>query len=57
MKAYAAFGEKTLYGNETVGTILWTGVIGPDGRILKQWPQVKNAETHPRDVLAFLGSR
>lgn len=54
MQAYGAFGEKTLYGKKVLGTIRSTVVIGPDGRVLKHWPKVKKAESHPQEVLDFL---
>jgi len=57
MRAYGAFGEKKMYGKVTQGTIRSTVVVGPDGTVLKHWPTVKKAETHPNDVLAFLKSR
>ncbi len=57
MRDYGAFGEKTLYGKVSQGTIRSTVVIGPDGTIVKHWPKVKNAEAHPGEVLAFLQAR
>lgn len=54
MKAYGAFGEKLMYGKPVTGTIRSTVVIGPDGKVLKHWPSVKKAESHPAEVLAFL---
>lgn len=57
MQAYSAFGEKTMYGKKVMGTIRSTVVIGPDGTIVKHWPKVKKAETHPLEVLEFLRSR
>ncbi len=54
MKAYGAFGEKTQYGKTTMGTIRSTVIIGPDGKVLKQWPKVAKAETHPAEVVEFL---
>ncbi len=57
MQAYGAFGEKKLYGKVSLGTIRSTVVVGPDGTVLKHWPTVKQAETHPNDVLAFLSSK
>ncbi len=57
MKAYGAFGEKTMYGKTAMGTIRSTVVVGPDGTILKHWPRVSKAETHPNEVLEFLKSR
>jgi peroxiredoxin Q/BCP len=56
MEAYGAFGEKMMYGKKVTGTIRSTVVIGPDGKVRKHWPAVKKADTHPRDVLAFLKS-
>ncbi|HTP65980.1 MAG TPA: peroxiredoxin [Geobacteraceae bacterium] len=54
MKDYGAFGEKTQYGKTTMGTIRSTIVIGPDGNVVKHWPKVAKAETHPAEVLEFL---
>lgn len=54
MQAYHAFGEKTMYGKKVMGTIRSTVVVGPDGKIIKHWPRVKKAETHPSEVLDFL---
>jgi thioredoxin-dependent peroxiredoxin len=56
MKKYAAFGKKMMYGKEVQGTIRSTVVIGPKGEVLKHWPQVKKAEEHPEEVLAYLKS-
>lgn len=57
MQAYGAFGEKTMYGKKVWGTIRSTVVIGLDGTVLKHWPAVKKAETHPQEVLTFLRER
>jgi thioredoxin-dependent peroxiredoxin len=57
MQAYGAFGEKKHCGKVSQGTIRSTVVVGPDGRVLKHWPTVKKAETHPHDILEFLQSR
>lgn len=54
MSAYGAYGEKTQYGKTSMGTIRSTVVIGPDGTVLRQWPKVQKAESHPAEVLAFL---
>jgi thioredoxin-dependent peroxiredoxin len=54
MQRYGAFGEKTLYGKKSLGTIRSTVLIGPDGRVRKHWTRVKSAEAHPREVLEFL---
>lgn len=57
MQAYGAWGEKTNYGKTTMGTIRSTVVIGPDGKVLKHWPTVRNAEEHPAEVIEFLQGR
>ncbi len=54
MKAYGAYGEKTLYGRKAVGVIRSTLWIGPDGRVRRHWARVANAATHPGKVLAAL---
>ncbi len=54
MKAYGAFGEKKMYGKTTQGTIRSTVIIAPDGRVVKHWPTVKKAESHPQEVVEFL---
>jgi peroxiredoxin Q/BCP len=54
MRRYGAFGEKTMYGKVTQGTIRSTVVIGPDGEVRKHWSRVKKADAHPQEVLEFL---
>lgn len=54
MKAYAAFGEKIMYGKTVVGCIRSTVVVDPDGKVIKHWKKVAKAETHPHDVIKFL---
>ncbi|MGH3743728.1 MAG: redoxin domain-containing protein, partial [Mycobacteriales bacterium] len=39
--AYAAFGEKKLYGKTVTGVIRSTFVIGPDGKVEKALYNVK----------------
>ena len=56
MQAYGAYGEKTMYGKKTLGTIRSTVVIGPDGIVKKQWAKVAKAEQHPEQVLAYIAS-
>jgi peroxiredoxin Q/BCP len=51
MKAYGAFGEKTMYGKKVEGVIRSTVWIGPDGKVKKHWAKVAKAEAHPREVL------
>jgi thioredoxin-dependent peroxiredoxin len=54
MQAYGAFGEKVQYGKKSMGTIRSTVVFGPDGKIIKHWPKVAKAETHPQQVMDYL---
>ncbi|HEY7614204.1 MAG TPA: peroxiredoxin [Gemmatimonadales bacterium] len=56
MQDYDAWGEKTSYGKTTTGVIRSTVWIGPDGRVVRHWPRVSDAETHPDQVLAALKS-
>lgn len=53
MKAYEAYGEKTMYGKKTVGVIRSTFLIDPEGRIARIWRKV-NTATHGQDVRAAL---
>ena len=43
LKAYGAWGEKTLYGKTMVGVIRSTFIINPDGKIAHRWSRVKTA--------------
>jgi thioredoxin-dependent peroxiredoxin len=55
MKSYGAWGERKNQEGETVeGAIRSTVVIGPDGKVLRHWKPVQNAEAHPAEVLEFL---
>ncbi|MFA5688168.1 MAG: peroxiredoxin [Kiritimatiellales bacterium] len=54
MTAYGAFGEKMHYGKLITGVIRSTVIVGEDGKILKHWKKVPQAETHPAKVLEFL---
>ncbi len=53
VKAYGAWGEKSLYGKIYMGILRITYVIGPDGKVAAVYPKVKPAN-HPADVLAAL---
>ncbi len=53
IKAYGAWGKKSLYGKTYEGILRSTCVIGPDGRIAALFPKVKPAD-HPAEVLEFL---
>jgi peroxiredoxin Q/BCP len=52
MRAYGAYGEKTMYGRKVVGVIRSTVWIGPDGKVRRHWARVASAAEHPAKVLA-----
>jgi thioredoxin-dependent peroxiredoxin len=55
MRSYGAWGErKNAEGKVSEGAIRSTVVIGPDGKVLRHWSPVQNAEAHPQEVLEFL---
>ncbi len=54
MKAYHAYGEKTMYGKQVTGVIRSTVLICPDGIIRKHWTKVAKAEQHPAQVLDYI---
>lgn len=51
LEAYAAWGEKSMYGRTYMGVIRSTVLIDRDGTIVRIWPKVKVAG-HAEDVLA-----
>lgn len=53
LKAYGAWGEKTLYGKKTEGTIRSTFLINPDGYIRRIWTAVK-VKGHVESVIEAL---
>jgi thioredoxin-dependent peroxiredoxin len=55
IKAYGAWGKRSLYGREFMGVVRSTVVIGPDGRIRAVFPKVK-VKGHADEVLAALGN-
>lgn len=54
MKAYGAFGEKSMYGKTVSGVIRSTVFICPDGIVRKHWTTVSKAEYHPEQVLSYI---
>jgi len=50
---YGAWGEKTKYGRSYMGILRSSFLVGPDGRIVRAWPNV-TAEGHGDQVLAAL---
>ncbi len=55
LKAYGVWGEKSMYGRKFLGIIRTTVLIGPDGKILHIWRNVK-VEGHAEEVLAVVQS-
>src|SRR5271157_3552952 len=55
MEAYGAWGEKTMYGKKTIGTIRSTFLIGADGKVAHAWYNVR-ADGHAAKVLEELGT-
>lgn len=53
-KAYGAWGTKRSFGKEHEGIIRSTFVIGPDGRILEAWKNVRSGG-HADRLLAAIG--
>lgn len=51
--AYGAFGPKSMYGKQVMGTIRSTFLIGADGKIEQIWSPVK-VDGHVDQVLAAL---
>lgn len=56
LKAYEAWGEKSMYGRTFMGVHRMTYLIGPDGRIAKVWPKV-SVRGHAEEVLAAVRQR
>ena len=55
MEAYGAWGEKTMYGKKTVGTIRSTFLIDGKGKIARAWYNVR-ADGHAAKVLSTLNA-
>jgi peroxiredoxin Q/BCP len=53
MGAYGAWGEKTMYGKKTVGTIRSTFLVDGDGTLQRAWYNVR-ADGHAAKVLEAL---
>ena len=50
MEAYGAWGEKTMYGKKTVGTIRSTFLVDAAGKVARAWYNVR-ADGHAAKVL------
>jgi thioredoxin-dependent peroxiredoxin len=51
LEAYGAWGERSMYGRTFQGILRTTVLIGPDGRILRIWRNVR-VDGHAEEVLA-----
>jgi peroxiredoxin Q/BCP len=51
IEAYGVWGEKSMYGRKYMGVLRTTFLIGPDGRIVQVWENVK-VKGHAEAVLA-----
>jgi len=51
LKAYGAWGEKSLYGRKFMGILRTTYLIDEKGKIARVWPKVK-PEGHAEEILA-----
>jgi peroxiredoxin Q/BCP len=51
LEAYGVWGEKSMYGRTFLGISRTTVLIGPDGRIMRIWRNVK-VDGHADEVLA-----
>ncbi len=54
LNQYGAYGKKKMYGKDVEGVIRSTVIIDPDGKVIKHWTNVSNAESHPEEVLQAL---
>jgi thioredoxin-dependent peroxiredoxin len=55
LKAYGAWGERSMYGRKFMGILRQTYVIGADGKVKAVFPKVKPAG-HDDEVLAALAA-
>jgi peroxiredoxin Q/BCP len=51
LEAYGVWGEKSMYGRTFLGIVRTTVLIGPDGRVMRIWRNVK-VDGHADEVLA-----
>jgi peroxiredoxin Q/BCP len=56
MDAYGAWGEKTRYGQTSIGVLRSTFLVDEQGRIERAWHDVK-ADGHATKVLEALGPK
>ena len=53
---YGVWKKKSLYGKSFMGVARTTFLIGPDGRVVRRWDDVK-VDGHAEDVLAAVAAR
>ena len=51
---YGVWQEKSRYGRKYMGIVRTTYLIGPDGKVLKRWDNVK-VDGHAKEILEVLG--
>jgi len=54
-RAYGAYGKKSFAGKEYEGVLRSTFLIGPDGKVAREWPAVK-VDGHAKEVLDSIGN-
>ncbi len=54
---YGVWKEKSRYGRTYMGISRETFLIGPEGKVVKHWPEAKGNEEHPAEVLEWLASQ
>lgn len=55
IKAYGAWGERSMYGREYMGIIRSTVIINPSGNIVKEYPKV-NPKKHAGEIIKDLAA-
>ena len=53
-EAYGAWQEKSMVGKKYMGIVRSTVIIDPQGRVVRVFEKVKDAGSHPAEVLAVL---
>ncbi len=53
IEAYGAWREKSMYGRTYMGIQRMTVIVGPNGKIVKEWPKV-SPEEHAAEILREL---
>ena len=56
IKAYGAWGTKSMYGKTYEGIVRSTVVIDAKGKVVQHWTKVSGAESHPAEVAEFIAT-